>query len=113
METALDLLQYLAQERVSINLDREATIGVVLLRAMLEQGYVVEGALERLEQLEVLEPREQLLQGLLYEVYQREQLERDSKQVLRHMKNSVSGEASWVVVMVMYMWGVLIWCWVV
>ena len=50
----------------------------------------MEGALERLEQLEALEPREQLLQGLLYEVYQRDQLDRDCKKVLRHMKDSVS-----------------------
>eukprot|EP00731_Ephydatia_muelleri_P022245 Em0014g836a len=86
--TALDLLQYLTNERISINLEREISLGVILLRSLLEQGGEVEGALERLEQLEALEPREQLLQGLLYEVYQRDQLDRDCKKVLRHMKDS-------------------------
>lgn len=90
MGTALDLLQYLTNERISINLEREISLGVILLRSLLEQGGEVEGALERLEQLEALEPREQLLQGLLYEVYQRDQLDRDCKKVLRHMKDSVS-----------------------
>lgn len=86
VNTALDLLQYLARERVSISLDREVSLGVFLLRAMLEKGYDVEGALERLEQLEQLEPREQLLQGLLYEVYQREDKGSESRKVLKHMK---------------------------
>ncbi|KAL5474680.1 hypothetical protein EMCRGX_G026663 [Ephydatia muelleri] len=69
--TALDLLQYLTNERISINLEREISLGVILLRSLLEQG-----------------GREQLLQGLLYEVYQRDQLDRDCKKVLRHMKDS-------------------------
>lgn len=86
--TALDLLQYLTSERISINVEREVSLGVILLRSMLEQGGEVEGALERLKHLEALEPREQLMQCLLYEVYQREQLDRDCKKVLKHMKVS-------------------------